>query len=84
MKLSKSLLFIAPAWSPPKLPKYKRNAHKEGGDDEYCFSAIVVASFSYGLIRLTGHQFTLIDLLKYYYKQHFNVLCCSLKEKKIK
>lgn len=41
-----------------------RKMHGEGGDDEFWM-------FSYGLIRLTGHQFSLIDLLKYYYKQFF-------------
>ena len=41
--------------------------HREeegGGDDEFR----EMLCFPYGLIHLTGHQFSLIDLLKYYYK----------------
>ena len=46
-----------------------------GGDDDefwmlFLFFSLLL-SLSYGLIHLTGHQFPLIDLLKYYYKQTF-------------
>lgn len=43
--------------------------HREegGGDDEFW----EMLCFPYRLIHLTGHQFSLKDLLKYCYKQRF-------------